>query len=129
MNAGAGAGAGMSGGMNPNNPLEICKPVNEQPDPPAWIKQVVPESLRYKTKLCAFYEQHKTCANGDRCMFAHGEEERGTEIDWSGKCYKTKLCLAFGTQGKCFRGAECLFAHGEHELRPLQNGNINANSK
>lgn len=51
-------------------------------------------------------------------MFAHGEVEQNTEIDWE-KFYKTKLCQQNETQGWCERGDQCLFAHGEAELKPM----------
>lgn len=30
---------------------------------------------KYKTERCRHYETHKNCALGDKCHFAHGDEE------------------------------------------------------
>ena len=30
---------------------------------------------KYKTERCRHFETHKNCALGDKCHFAHGDEE------------------------------------------------------
>jgi len=34
-----------------------------------------PLNSKYKTSMCRHYEATKTCQLGDRCNFAHGEQE------------------------------------------------------
>jgi len=48
---------------------------------------------------------------GDKCSFAHGEQE----LRFS-KNYKTSICYKY-QQGTCMHGEKCKYAHGEQELR------------
>lgn len=32
-------------------------------------------NVKYKTSRCRHFEQHGNCQMGDRCHFAHGDEE------------------------------------------------------
>ena len=72
-------------------------------------------AIKYKTALCTFYSKAGNCARGDRCAFAHGEEDLCFESEnWkcskTGVPYKTRRCHFF-PEGKCNRGADCRFAH------------------
>ena len=82
----------------------------------------------YRTKLCTRWAQG-SCQYGDRCMFAHGEEQmrafggdgaphsrRSSASENSDPAYRTKLCTRW-LQGSCQYGDRCNFAHGEEQLR------------
>jgi len=53
------------------------------------------------------------CKYGDKCNFAHGEDELRSTPD----LFKTAICNLW-TQGKCTAGEQCRFAHGYEDLRP-----------
>jgi|EP01046_Picozoa_sp_COSAG06_P000864 hypothetical protein len=84
----------------------------------------------YRTKLCTRWAQG-ACQYGDRCMFAHGEEQlrafggvdatqaprrAPTAAENSDPAFRTKLCTRW-LQGSCQYGDRCNFAHGEEQLR------------
>ncbi len=84
----------------------------------------------YRTKLCTRWAQG-ACQYGDRCMFAHGEEQlrafggidstqpprrTPTAAENSDPAFRTKLCTRW-LQGSCQYGDRCNFAHGEEQLR------------
>lgn len=85
----------------------------------------------FRTKLCTRWAQG-SCQYGDRCMFAHGEEQlrafggidstqpprrTATSAENSDPAFRTKLCTRW-LQGSCQYGDRCNFAHGEEQLRP-----------
>eukprot|EP01025_Chloroclados_australasicus_P017154 TRINITY_DN18734_c0_g1_i3.p1 TRINITY_DN18734_c0_g1~~TRINITY_DN18734_c0_g1_i3.p1 ORF type:complete len:334 (+),score=29.94 TRINITY_DN18734_c0_g1_i3:487-1488(+) len=63
----------------------------------------------YKTELCRAYDETKKCRFGDRCKYAHGEEELRPLI--RGQTYKTKICKSFVEDGYCPYGSRCNFVH------------------
>ncbi|KAL2612734.1 hypothetical protein R1flu_024426 [Riccia fluitans] len=99
----------------------------------------------YKTVLCRFFGTSEGCGWGNKCHFAHSEEEllagqqklkiAGEKIEGTlssktvqicpdlgeqgVKNFKTKLCMHHEKMGTCPHGGKCKFAHGEAELRPL----------
>lgn len=103
------------------------------------------ERFLQKTRLCVFHSQG-LCTKGNKCSFAHGEEELASQPNLSntrlcedfqnGKCtnpnctyahektdlrstdfcFKTSLCV-WHISGKCRNGTNCRFAHGNEELR------------
>ncbi|KAG6546601.1 hypothetical protein Mapa_011790 [Marchantia paleacea] len=98
----------------------------------------------YKTVLCRFFGTSDGCGWGNKCHFAHSEEElmagqqklktagekiegltsKGVQLlpdagDQGVKNFKTKLCMHHEKMGTCPHGGKCKFAHGEGELRPL----------
>lgn len=75
--------------------------------------------LQYKkTKLCDFWLKGR-CPEGDKCSFAHGDEDLGTDrLPDSIVKQKTKSdkpCHEF-QQGVCTRGDDCRFSHVEAEM-------------
>lgn len=66
----------------------------------------------FKTKLCPMYTQGSGCPKGDKCLFAHSQEELRSRPNLS----KTKLCEAY-LKGQCGMGEHCNFAHSELELK------------
>ncbi|KAL3680335.1 hypothetical protein R1sor_023291 [Riccia sorocarpa] len=99
----------------------------------------------YKTVLCRFFGTSEGCGWGNKCHFAHSEEEllagqqklkiAGEKVEGAlssktvqicpelgeqgVKNFKTKLCMHHEKMGTCPHGGKCKFAHGEGELRPL----------
>ncbi|KAH8741737.1 hypothetical protein FG386_001311 [Cryptosporidium ryanae] len=65
----------------------------------------------WRTKLCLMFSKG-ICRNGDKCKFAHGNEELRTPVNLK----KTKLC-PFWLNSTCNSGGNCPFAHGISELR------------
>lgn len=90
---------------------------------------------QYKTVMCRFFASNEGCGWGNKCHFAHSEEELigadridGLDLraggsqsddgsDQSAKNFKTKLCTHHEKTGKCPHGTKCTFAHGMIELR------------
>ncbi|XP_043919026.1 mRNA decay activator protein ZFP36L1-like [Protopterus annectens] len=70
-------------------------------------------STRYKTELCRTFEERGTCRYGEKCQFAHGQEElRGLSRHPK---YKTELCRTYHTVGYCPYGTRCHFIHNAEE--------------
>eukprot|EP00929_Paragymnodinium_shiwhaense_P101353 TRINITY_DN64369_c0_g4_i1.p1 TRINITY_DN64369_c0_g4~~TRINITY_DN64369_c0_g4_i1.p1 ORF type:complete len:173 (+),score=17.84 TRINITY_DN64369_c0_g4_i1:101-619(+) len=67
--------------------------------------------LLTKTRLCK-HLQGKDCPYGEKCAFAHSEEELRGLPDLA----YTRLCVNF-EHGHCRNGASCSFAHGRAALR------------
>lgn len=101
-------------------------------------------NIKFKTEICRYFQANGTCPLGEKCHFAHGEDdlrkisdqlpenapvlkhpkshlyqqamESGFNVN-----YKTVKCR-FWDSGGCRFGAKCNFAHGDQELRaPQQN--------
>ena len=88
---------------------------------------------RYKTTLCKKYLQSQSCPYGDKCQFAHGEQElrhfNGQQqnmmyaLGMNSKNqnnllnYKIVKCKNWEKDKTCKYGIHCTFAHGEEELR------------
>jgi len=66
-------------------------------------------SSRYKTELCRPFTEYKHCKYGEKCQFAHGQNElRSTSRHPK---YKTELCKTYHTLGLCPYGHRCHFVH------------------
>ncbi|XP_043919007.1 mRNA decay activator protein ZFP36L1-like [Protopterus annectens] len=77
---------------------------------------------RYKTELCRTFEENGTCKYGEKCQFAHGQEElRGLSRHPK---YKTELCRTYHTVGYCPYGTRCHFIHNAEEQRLVQTSNV-----
>ena len=88
---------------------------------------------RYKTALCKKYMQNQSCPYGDKCQFAHGEQELRSfnaqpqnmmySLGMNPKNqnnmlnYKIVKCKNFEKDGTCKYGQHCTFAHGDKEVR------------
>ncbi|KAK0422072.1 hypothetical protein QR680_007346 [Steinernema hermaphroditum] len=68
----------------------------------------------YKTMQCEAFRNSGECTFGDRCRFAHGEEElrrRHQPQRINEQKFKTKFCNKIEEYGSCPYGAKCLFIH------------------
>ena len=77
-----------------------------------------------KTVMCKNWTETGTCSYGDKCTFAHSEEQirssREQKIISQNPLYKTQLCKMFSEEDFCELGDNCHFAHGSDELRVLK---------
>ncbi|EFO23791.1 hypothetical protein LOAG_04695 [Loa loa] len=64
----------------------------------------------YKTSLCGEFRKTKKCGYGERCTFAHGEEELRPPPKAHPK-YKTQLCKNFIRDNYCPYGDRCMYIH------------------
>lgn len=70
---------------------------------------------RYKTELCRPFQEYRVCKYGDKCQFAHGEED--LRIMPRHPKYKTELCRTYHSTGFCPYGPRCHFIHNLDEAR------------
>jgi len=77
-------------------------------------QQQIPTS-RYKTEMCRPFSEHGTCKYGDKCQFAHGNQEV-RNVNRHPK-YKTDLCKTYHSVGFCPYGPRCHFIHALDEMR------------
>ncbi len=70
---------------------------------------------RYKTELCRPFQDYGFCRYGDKCQFAHGEED--LKVLPRHPKYKTDLCRTYHTRGFCPYGSRCHFIHNLEEAR------------
>ncbi|MCP9264422.1 hypothetical protein DINM_022510 [Dirofilaria immitis] len=90
-------------------------------------------SKLYKTELCRTWMDCGRCNYGDKCQYAHGEEER-RPVSRHPK-YKTEFCQPFHQVGYCPYGPRCNFIHNEEQPQSslqtrrnqISNGNIKMN--
>lgn len=76
-------------------------------------------SSRYKTELCRSFAEVGSCKYGDKCQFAHGEEELRT-VNRHPK-FKTENCKSFHSTGFCPYGPRCHFIHNTDESSKKSN--------
>jgi len=73
------------------------------------------QSSRYKTEMCRPFQEHGTCKYGDKCQFAHGNNEV-RNVNRHPK-YKTDLCRTYHSVGFCPYGPRCHFIHALEEMQ------------
>ncbi|KAK6464962.1 hypothetical protein DFJ63DRAFT_310064 [Scheffersomyces coipomensis] len=64
----------------------------------------------YKTELCASFMKMGICPYGNKCQFAHGENEL-KNVDRPPK-WRSKACANWTKFGSCRYGNRCCFKHG-----------------
>ena len=88
---------------------------------------------RYKTALCKKFSTQQSCPYGDKCQFAHGEQElrtfngqpqnmmytmgMGNKNQNNMLNYKIVKCKNWEQDKTCKYGMHCTYAHGDEELR------------
>lgn len=70
---------------------------------------------RYKTELCRPFQEYGFCKYGDKCQFAHGEQD--LRVLPRHPKYKTELCRTYHSTGFCPYGPRCHFIHNMEEAR------------
>ena len=73
---------------------------------------------KYKTELCKSFMEDNFCQYGNKCRFAHGEEE--LVIKEKNNNYKKKLCKSFYKEGFCTYGIRCNFQHDQRKLSDMK---------
>jgi len=74
----------------------------------------LPPDHLWKTKMCM---SGLECKFGDRCWFAHTDEELRNPSTILPKNWKTAMCRSTLETGECKFGENCWFAHNDEELR------------
>ncbi|CAD5219469.1 unnamed protein product [Bursaphelenchus xylophilus] len=64
----------------------------------------------YKTTMCNSFEKDGTCPRGEKCAFAHGENELRSPRILNPFVHKTRPCTRFA-KGFCKYGEKCTFMH------------------
>ena len=96
-----------------------------------WLKGS--SNPRYKTTLCKKFSTPQGCPYGDKCQFAHGEQDLHSygqqnmmnmyNHNFNNKSqnsllnYKIVKCKNWEKDKTCKYGALCTFAHGDNEMR------------
>ena len=70
--------------------------------------------MRYKTEICRSFKDNNMCKYGEKCQFAHGEQQL-RNVNRHEK-FKTELCRRFHQEGYCPYGPRCHFIHDSVEL-------------
>ena len=72
---------------------------------------------KYKTSMCRNFLQSGECTYGEKCRFAHGDQELrsggggGGNGGGNGGNRPTGVCRFFMENGDCKFGANCKFSH------------------
>lgn len=74
-----------------------------------WLISYSSSFNRYKTELCRPFKETGECKYGEKCQFAHGENE--LRIVSRHPKYKTEYCRTFYGVGLCPYGSRCHFLH------------------
>lgn len=74
-------------------------------------KQLNVNTQLYKTELCASYIKIGICPYGNKCQFAHGENE--LKLVSRPPKWRSKPCANWSKFGSCRYGSRCCFKHGE----------------
>ena len=94
--------------FNSPNPIPLQLQLNF--DPSALNYKAQPQSDKYKTELCKFYNMHGHCKWGSSCFFAHGKSELRSKVAIN-HYYKTKICKHYHRVGYCPYGSRCQYFH------------------
>lgn len=79
------------------------------------VSPPVAQTSRYKTEMCRPFQENGTCKYGEKCQFAHGDQEV-RNVNRHPK-YKTDLCRTYHSVGFCPYGPRCHFVHALDEAR------------
>eukprot|EP01017_Pseudomicrothorax_dubius_P027374 TRINITY_DN3145_c0_g1_i1.p1 TRINITY_DN3145_c0_g1~~TRINITY_DN3145_c0_g1_i1.p1 ORF type:complete len:218 (+),score=35.17 TRINITY_DN3145_c0_g1_i1:35-688(+) len=65
---------------------------------------------KYKTELCKNWEFSGTCKWGNKCSYAHGDNELKEKKHLHSN-FRTTPCRQFHKNGSCFYGKRCQYVH------------------
>ena len=105
-------------GLNPSPDFQLEEPEEQSPSDEDSSSEEYHDK-NYKVQLCNDY-QTTGCKHGNKCTYAHGEDELRKRSD------KTRRCLAHYTNNSCTLGDKCYQVHSESELRSVPNGDQDA---
>ena len=97
-----------------NKKLKLKKNALEKVD----IEEEKRKDPKYKTELCKTFMENNFCQYGNKCRFAHGDEE--LVIKEKINNYKRKLCKSFYNDGFCTYGIRCNFQHDQRKLSDIK---------
>lgn len=97
-------------------PIKPSRSISQKPQfvKTKSVDENKPSATRYKTELCRPFQDYGFCRYGEKCQFAHGEDELRA-LPRHPK-YKTELCRTYHTRGFCPYGSRCHFIHNLDEL-------------
>ena len=72
---------------------------------------------KYKTEICKKFQSIGNCPYGNKCRFAHGEQE--LIMKPKGKNYKKIHCKSSFQKGYCPYGSRCNFRHNEKDFSEI----------
>ncbi|KAK6204251.1 zinc finger-containing protein [Scheffersomyces amazonensis] len=75
------------------------------------VHQASVNTQLYKTELCASFMKMGICPYGNKCQFAHGENEL-KNVERPPK-WRSKACANWTKFGSCRYGNRCCFKHGD----------------
>ena len=81
------------------------------------IKEQNKVDPKYKTEICKKFQSTGKCPYGNKCRFAHGEQE--LIMKPKGKNYKKIPCKSFFEKGYCPYGSRCNFRHNEKDFSEI----------
>lgn len=92
---------------------EIFNFEQQKPIPPTSpkLKQQNVNTQLYKTELCASFMKMGLCPYGNKCQFAHGENE--LKLVERPPQWRSKPCANWSKFGSCRYGNRCCFKHGD----------------
>ena len=131
FSAGSPQSVGMSGKKGPSSTSTSIKVIRVGSASKAYVKAKSPDEgkggglSRYKTELCRPFQDYGYCKYGDKCQFAHGEQE--LRVVPRHPKYKTELCRTYHTRGFCPYGSRCHFIHSLEETRKQEGGSSSGN--
>lgn len=78
------------------------------------------DKTKYKTEMCKNWIEIGVCRYGNKCQFAHGDQELVEKAQPINAKYKSKICTTFQEKLFCPYGKRCLFKHEDRSLEEVQ---------
>ena len=73
--------------------------------------------------MCKNWIEIGVCRYGNKCQFAHGDQELIEKSQPINAKYKSKICTTFQEKLFCPYGKRCLFKHEDRSIEELQTYN------
>lgn len=78
------------------------------------------DKTKFKTEMCKNWIEVGTCRYGNKCQFAHGDNELMGKNAPNNSKYKSKICTTFSEKLFCPYGSRCLFKHEDRTLEEIR---------